>query len=85
MPDKTPMPDKCAERTHEKRIIRWRFCVSARFNVVMSDHLNRDLDMAAEESETTKSEVIRKALQMFLAARDGTRRGRGTNLPPSVT
>jgi predicted transcriptional regulator len=49
--------------------------MSARFNVVMSDELNRDLDSAAEESETTKSDVIRKALQMFLAARDGTRRG----------
>jgi predicted transcriptional regulator len=49
--------------------------MSARFNVVMSDELNRDLDAAAEQSETTKSEVIRKALQMFLAARDGTRRG----------
>lgn len=49
--------------------------MSARFNVVMSDDLNRDLDAAAEQSETTKSEVIRKALQMFLAARDGNRRG----------
>lgn len=49
--------------------------VSARFNVVMSDDLNRDLDTAAEQSETTKSDVIRKALQMFLAAREGARRG----------
>jgi predicted transcriptional regulator len=49
--------------------------MSARFNVVMSDELNRDLDAAAEESETTKSDVIRKALQLFLAARDGNRRG----------
>jgi predicted transcriptional regulator len=49
--------------------------MSARFNVVMSDELNRDLDSAAEESETTKSDVIRKALQLFLAARDGNRRG----------
>ena len=49
--------------------------MSVRFNVVMSDDLNRDLDAAAEESETTKSDVMRKALQMFLAARDGTRRG----------
>jgi predicted transcriptional regulator len=49
--------------------------MSARFNVIMSDELNRDLDAAAEESETTKSDVIRKALQLFLAARDGNRRG----------
>ena len=49
--------------------------MSVRFNAVISDDLNRDLDAAAEESETTKSEVIRKALQMFLAARDGMRRG----------
>ena len=47
----------------------------ARFNVVMSDELNRAIDTAAEESETTKSEIFRKALQLFLAARDGNRRG----------
>jgi predicted transcriptional regulator len=49
--------------------------MSARFSIVMSDELNRDLDTAAEESETTKSEIFRKALQLFLAARDGNRRG----------
>ncbi len=49
--------------------------MSARFNVVMSDELNRDLDTVAAESETTKSEIFRKALQLFLAARDGNKRG----------
>ena len=49
--------------------------MSVRFNVVMSDELNRDLDAAAEESETTKSEIFRKALQLFLTVRDGKQRG----------
>jgi predicted transcriptional regulator len=49
--------------------------MSVRFNVVMSDELNRDLDAAAEDSETTKSEIFRKALQLFLTARDGKQRG----------
>jgi metal-responsive CopG/Arc/MetJ family transcriptional regulator len=49
--------------------------MSARFNLVLSDDLNRAIDSAVEDSETTKSEVIRKALQLYLAARDGNRRG----------
>jgi predicted transcriptional regulator len=49
--------------------------MSARFDVVMSDELNRAIDAAAEDSETTRSEIFRKALQFFLAARDGNKRG----------
>ncbi len=49
--------------------------MSVRFNVVLSDDLNRAIDQAAEESETNKSEILRKALQLFLAAREGTKRG----------
>ncbi|WP_412770856.1 transcriptional regulator [Ralstonia solanacearum] len=29
----------------------------------------------AEETETNKSEILRKSLQLFLAAREGKRRG----------
>jgi predicted transcriptional regulator len=49
--------------------------MSARFNVVLSDELNRAVDAVVEESETTKSEVLRKALQLYLAAREGSQRG----------
>ena len=43
--------------------------MSVRFNVVLSDDLNREIDKAAEETETNKSKILRKALQLFLAAR----------------
>jgi len=49
--------------------------MAVRFNVVLSDDLNRDLDLAAQESETNKSEILRKAITLYLAARDGKRRG----------
>ncbi|MGH8497844.1 MAG: ribbon-helix-helix protein, CopG family [Methylococcales bacterium] len=49
--------------------------MSVRFNVVLSDDLNRELDRVAEESETNKSEILRKAITLYLAARDGRRRG----------
>jgi metal-responsive CopG/Arc/MetJ family transcriptional regulator len=43
--------------------------------VVLSDDLNREIDNAAAETESNKSEILRKALQLYLAARDGKRRG----------
>lgn len=46
-----------------------------RFNVVLSDDLNEAIDKAAEESESTKSEVLRKAPQLYLAAREGAPKG----------
>jgi predicted transcriptional regulator len=46
-----------------------------RFNVILSDDLNREIDKVAEETESNKSEILRKALQLYLAARDGKRRG----------
>ncbi len=49
--------------------------MSVRFNVVLSDDLNRAIDKAAEEAETNKSEILRKALQLYLAAREGKQRG----------
>ena len=49
--------------------------MSIRFNVVLSDDLNREIDRVAQESETNKSEILRKALTLYLAARDGSRRG----------
>jgi metal-responsive CopG/Arc/MetJ family transcriptional regulator len=45
--------------------------MSVRFNVVLSDDLNSELDKAAEEGESNKSEILRKAITLYLAARDG--------------
>ena len=49
--------------------------MSVRLNVVLSDELNREIDKAAVETETNKSEIFRKALQLYLAARNGKLRG----------
>lgn len=49
--------------------------MAARFNVVFSDDLSKELDRVVEEDENSKADVLRKALQLYLAARDGKRRG----------
>jgi metal-responsive CopG/Arc/MetJ family transcriptional regulator len=41
--------------------------MSARFNLVLSDEMNRQVDAVATDPET-KSSVIRKALAMYLAS-----------------
>jgi len=46
-----------------------------RFNVTLSDELNKEIDKAAKETETNKSEILRKALTLYLAAREGKKRG----------
>jgi len=59
--------------------------MSARFNVVLSDDLNRDIDKAVAANETNKSELLRKALQLYLAALDGKGRGLKLGLVDSKT
>jgi metal-responsive CopG/Arc/MetJ family transcriptional regulator len=49
--------------------------MSVRLNLALSDELNREVDRVVKENETTKSEVFRKALQLYLAASDGKREG----------
>lgn len=49
--------------------------MSTRFNVVLSDELNREIDKVVEQTENSKSEVLRKALQLYLAAQKGKRDG----------
>lgn len=49
--------------------------MSVRLNVVLSDELNREIDKDAVETESNKSEIFRKALQLYLAARNGKLRG----------
>ncbi len=48
--------------------------MSIRLSVILSDDLNRDIDRVAG-SAAIKSEVFRKALQLYLAAYDGQSRG----------
>ncbi len=49
--------------------------MSTRFNILLSDELNRELDRAVIKTESSKSEVLRKALQLYLTALDGSRSG----------
>jgi len=48
--------------------------LSIKLTVILSDDLNRDIDRVAG-SAANKSEVFRKALQLYLAACDGQSRG----------
>lgn len=49
--------------------------MSMRFNVIISDELVSQIDKIAESSESTKSEVLRKAIQLYVAAKKGTEDG----------
>ncbi|MDE2147835.1 MAG: transcriptional regulator [Burkholderiales bacterium] len=49
--------------------------MSVRLNGVLSDDLNREIGAAAEQAESNKSEILRKALQLYLAARSGKAQG----------
>jgi predicted transcriptional regulator len=48
--------------------------VAVRFNIVLSDDLYKAINLAADETESTKGEILRKALQLYLTARDGSKR-----------
>jgi predicted transcriptional regulator len=47
-----------------------------RLNVTISDDLAATLDAIASESETSKSEIFRKALTLYEVAREGKRDGK---------
>ncbi len=49
--------------------------MSVRMNLVLSDDLNSAIERVVSDSESNKSEVIRKALQLFIAAQEGKKRG----------
>ena len=59
--------------------------MAARYSVVLSDDLNREIDQAAEESENNKSDIMRKALQLYLAVREGKKRGKKVGLVDPMT
>lgn len=54
--------------------------MSVRYNMVVSDELDRELEKVVAESESNKSEIVRKALQMFIAAREGKVKGQKVGL-----
>lgn len=47
-----------------------------RLNVTISDDLAEVLDKMSSEGQTSKSEVLRKALTLFEVAREGKREGK---------
>ncbi|MHB1284530.1 MAG: ribbon-helix-helix protein, CopG family [Metallibacterium scheffleri] len=49
--------------------------MSERFVIALSDDLNAEIDAAAKASDTSKSEILRKAIQLYIIARDGCGRG----------
>lgn len=59
--------------------------MSARFNITMSTDLNKALDEAANEANTTKNEIMRKALTLYLAARSGKKQGKIVGLADPTT
>jgi metal-responsive CopG/Arc/MetJ family transcriptional regulator len=54
--------------------------VMNRFSITLSDDLNREIEKAARESETNKNEILRKALQLYLAAYDGKKKNKKLGL-----
>ncbi len=49
--------------------------MSAKYDVVLSDDLDKAIDAAVAETRNTKSDLLLKALQLYLAALDGNKRG----------
>jgi metal-responsive CopG/Arc/MetJ family transcriptional regulator len=51
-----------------------------RLNLNISDELKAQIDQAAEANVQTQSELVRKAILLYLAANEGVRRGRTLGL-----
>lgn len=49
--------------------------MTVRLNVALSNNLNQEIDALAEKTETNKSDILRKALMLYLAAHEGKERG----------
>jgi metal-responsive CopG/Arc/MetJ family transcriptional regulator len=45
-------------------------------NITISDNLASELDALSAQSDTTKSEIFRKALTLFVLAQEGKREGK---------
>ena len=59
--------------------------MSVRLRIVLSDDLNTAVERVARENGESVAYVFRKALTLFLAARDGSRRGLKVALVDSAT
>jgi metal-responsive CopG/Arc/MetJ family transcriptional regulator len=49
--------------------------MTVRLTLVLSEDLIQAIDRVVEVDASSRAEVFRKALQLYLAARDGQRRG----------
>ena len=49
--------------------------MTTRLNIALSEDLNAELDRVAQRNQTTKSEVFRKALQLYLEAQKAKQAG----------
>lgn len=49
--------------------------MSARLHIILSKDLNAEVERVVEEAETNRSEIIRKALHLYIAAHDAKRKG----------
>jgi len=47
-----------------------------RMNITISDNLATELDTLSTQSDTSKSEILRKALTLFALAQEGKREGK---------
>jgi metal-responsive CopG/Arc/MetJ family transcriptional regulator len=47
-----------------------------RMNITISDNLASELDALFAQSDTSKSEIFRKALTLFALAREGKQKGK---------
>ncbi len=59
--------------------------MSTRFNVVLPDELNAEIDKVVEQSEISKSEFLRKAIQLYIAANKGKQSGLSVGLADPKT
>lgn len=49
--------------------------MSVRLNLLLFDELNEQIELVVKMHETTKAEVLRKAIALYVAASAGTDRG----------
>lgn len=59
--------------------------MTVKFNVALSDELNAEIDEVVQKTQNTKSEVLRKALQLYLAAQRGKAEGLSVGLVDKST
>lgn len=49
--------------------------MSARLHIILSKDLNAEVERVVDETESNRSEIIRKALHLYVAAHDAKKRG----------